>query len=57
MYGVPRTVINETTHLEGAVPEFLFVAKVEQALGLKTEEEVEELMKRAVAQVDRSGEG
>lgn len=53
VYGVPRTVINETTHLEGAVPEFLFTAKLEQALGLKTAEEVEELLKRAVRQVER----
>ncbi len=30
--GVPRTVINETTHLEGAAPEPMVMAKVQEAL-------------------------
>lgn len=30
--GVPRTVINETTHIEGAVPEQRLVAKLQEAL-------------------------
>jgi glutaredoxin-like protein len=33
VYGVPRTVINETTHQEGAVPEPMMLAKVLEALG------------------------
>ena len=30
--GVPRTVINETVHLEGAAPEQLVMNKVREAL-------------------------
>jgi glutaredoxin-like protein len=30
--GVPRTVINEKTHIEGAVPESMLVAKLQEAL-------------------------
>jgi len=30
--GVPRTVVNETTHIEGAAPEQMVVARMEQAL-------------------------
>jgi glutaredoxin-like protein len=30
--GVPRTVINEATHVEGAVPEPMLVAKLQEAL-------------------------
>lgn len=30
--GVPRTVINETTHIEGAVPERVVVSKIREAL-------------------------
>jgi alkyl hydroperoxide reductase subunit AhpF len=30
--GVPRTVINETEHLEGAVPEQMVLAKLRQAI-------------------------
>ncbi len=30
--GVPRTVINETVHIEGAVPESMVVAKLREAL-------------------------
>jgi predicted DsbA family dithiol-disulfide isomerase len=32
--GVPRTVINEETHIEGAAPEPMFVAGILEALGL-----------------------
>jgi glutaredoxin-like protein len=32
VYGVPRTVINETTHQEGAVPEPLFLSKLLEAV-------------------------
>ena len=38
--GVPRTIINENTTIEGSVPEPLFVAKVLEAVGLMTPEEV-----------------
>ncbi len=31
--GVPRTVINETVHIEGAVPEPVLLAKVREAVG------------------------
>ena len=31
VYGVPRTVINETIHIEGAVPEAALVAKLMEA--------------------------
>jgi alkyl hydroperoxide reductase subunit AhpF len=30
--GVPRTVINESVHIEGAVPEPMILAKLEEAL-------------------------
>jgi glutaredoxin-like protein len=33
VYGVPRTVINETIHQEGAVPEPMLLAKLLEALG------------------------
>lgn len=33
VYGVPRTVINETVHQEGAVPEPMMLAKLLEALG------------------------
>jgi predicted DsbA family dithiol-disulfide isomerase len=32
VYGVPRTVINETTHIEGAVPEPMLVNELMKAL-------------------------
>ena len=32
VYGVPRTVINETIHIEGAVPEPALVDKLMQVL-------------------------
>jgi glutaredoxin len=33
VYGVPRTVINETVHQEGAVPEPMLLAKLLEAVG------------------------
>jgi len=42
--GVPQTVINEHVRLEGAAPEPLFVAKVLQAAGLMTAQEVDQLL-------------
>jgi len=33
VYGVPRTVINESTHQEGAAPEPMMLAKLLEALG------------------------
>jgi glutaredoxin-like protein len=33
VYGVPRTVINETVHQEGAVPEPMMLAKLMEAMG------------------------
>ena len=33
VYGVPRTVINETIHVEGAVPEPMLVNELMKALG------------------------
>jgi glutaredoxin-like protein len=41
--GVPRTIINETTMIEGAAPEQLLVAYVLKALGILSEEELEAL--------------
>jgi len=32
VYGVPRTVINETIHIEGAVPEPIFVSELMKVL-------------------------
>jgi predicted DsbA family dithiol-disulfide isomerase len=32
VYGVPRTVINETIHVEGAVPEPMLVKELMQVL-------------------------
>jgi len=42
--GVPRTVINETTVVEGAVPEPIFVANVLKAVGLVTDEDIDAMM-------------
>lgn len=50
VYGVPRTVINEETHLEGAAPEPLFTAKVKEAVGLMSAEEVERMMEEMMKQ-------
>jgi glutaredoxin-like protein len=33
VYGVPRTVINDTVHQEGAVPEAMMLAKLLEAIG------------------------
>ena len=35
--GVPRTVINETTHIEGAAPEPMMLEKLQEALAGATE--------------------
>ena len=35
--GVPRTIINETTHIEGSAPEPMVIAKVQEALAGATE--------------------
>lgn len=32
--GVPRIVVNETRHFEGAMPEEMYVAKVLEAVGV-----------------------
>jgi glutaredoxin-like protein len=50
VYGVPRTVINETVHVEGPAVEELLVAKVMQAVGLLSEEEVQHLTEKLDAQ-------
>jgi len=42
--GVPRSVFNEDTHLEGAVPEPLFAAKLMQAVGKMTQAEFEAML-------------
>ena len=52
VYGVPRTILNETIYIEGAAPEFLFMAKVQQAAGLLTEAEVQKLSEDATTDVD-----
>ena len=55
VHGVPRTIINEDTSLEGAAPEPLFVAKVLEAVGLLTAADVEKLvddMSEAASQVE-----
>ena len=36
VYGVPRTVINETIHIEGAVPEAMLVSRLMTALDGKS---------------------
>jgi predicted DsbA family dithiol-disulfide isomerase len=51
VYGVPRTIYNETVVMEGAAPEYLFMAKLQQAAGLITEAEVEALFADAMTQV------
>ena len=43
VYGVPRTVINEETHIEGAVPESIGILYVLRAAGKLTEEEAKQL--------------
>ncbi|MCE5259854.1 MAG: thioredoxin family protein [Chloroflexi bacterium] len=41
--GVPRIIINETVAIEGAAPEPLLLARILQAVGLRSKEEVDEL--------------
>jgi len=41
VYGVPRTVINDKIHQEGAVPEPMMLAKLLEALGQETSHEHE----------------
>lgn len=53
--GVPRTVINEDTHLEGAAPEPLFTAKVLQAVGLMSAKEIEKLVDEMTAAAGEEG--
>jgi predicted DsbA family dithiol-disulfide isomerase len=36
VYGVPRTVINETIHLEGAYPEEMLLPELMQVMGEKS---------------------
>jgi glutaredoxin-like protein len=43
VHGVPKTVINESTTVEGAAPEPLLVARVLQSVGLMSQEDVEAL--------------
>lgn len=43
VYGVPRTVINEETHIEGAVPESIGILYVLQAAGKLSEDEAKQL--------------
>lgn len=50
VYGVPRTVINENTFVEGAVPEAFLLTKIQEALGMISPEEVEEIVRRASGQ-------
>ena len=44
--GVPRSVINEKVHVEGAVPEAVMVARVLEAAGLATPKLVDEVVKK-----------
>jgi predicted DsbA family dithiol-disulfide isomerase len=39
IFGVPKTVVNETVQFEGAVPEAIFLEKVLQAAEMKPEGE------------------
>ncbi len=48
--GVPKTVINESTGLDGIVPEPIMVAYVLKALGMATEAEVQALVERLAPQ-------
>jgi hypothetical protein len=48
--GVPRSVVNETTHIEGAVPEPLFVAHVLKAVGLTSQADIDALMAQMTAE-------
>jgi glutaredoxin-like protein len=62
VHGVPRTVIraesrDEDAHLEGAGPEFLVLAKVKQALGLISAEEIDRMLEEITTQVQAMDEG
>lgn len=39
VYGVPRTVINETIHIEGAVPEPMLLRELMKVMEIPEEEE------------------
>ncbi len=43
VYGVPRSVINEVIHIEGAVPEDMFM---EELMKVTDKKEMEELQKQ-----------
>lgn len=48
--GVPRAVVNEEVHIEGAVPESIYVARVLQAAGLASAEDVDAMMASSMQQ-------
>jgi glutaredoxin-like protein len=50
--GVPRSVVNEDTHIEGAVPEPVFVAHVLKAAGLMTQEDLDAMMAKLTAEAE-----
>jgi glutaredoxin-like protein len=52
--GVPKTVINEDTTFEGAAPEELVVAKIMEAAGLMSAEQVAALFADFEAEVSKS---
>lgn len=54
--GVPRVVINETTFIEGAAPEPLFLARVLQAVGVLTQQEVDEQFAELLAKSKSSSQ-
>ena len=54
--GVPRTIINENTTIEGSVPEPLFVAKVLEAVGLMTPEEVARMVDEVSAGAEEASQ-
>ncbi len=53
---VPKTVINETTFQDGAAPEPLFLARVLQAIGVMTAQEVDDYIDGLRQAHARSGE-
>jgi glutaredoxin-like protein len=54
VFSVPKTIINEETAAEGAVPEAVMVARVLQAVGIITPDDVEELIKDLEAKAKSS---
>jgi predicted DsbA family dithiol-disulfide isomerase len=48
VYGVPRSVINEDTYVEGALPEELYVAYLKNAVGQLSDEDLEQKMREAL---------